>query len=194
MPHPDAARWNERYQQDEFNTLVEPRELLVQNANLLPHQGLVFEAAMGLGGNAGFLLERGLRVIGADVSDVAVRRVKQRLPEVMAVVADLNHFYLPADTFDVILNFYYLQRELWPVYRRALRLGGLLFIETMTLDMLQVNPGTDPAYLLKPGELLASFEDLQVLIYREGWMQGKRGHRRAVASLVARLVDKNQGT
>ena len=190
MPHPDAARWNARYQHDGYNALVEPRELLVQNADLLPPAGLVFEAAMGLGGNAGYLLERGLRVVGVDVSDVAVRQVKRRLPALMAVIADLNNFCLPTKAFDVILNFYYLQRELWPVYKRALRPGGLLFIETMTLDMLQINPDTDPAYLLKPGELRAAFEDLQILSYREGWTHGRRGHRRAVASLVARLVDK----
>ncbi len=187
MSHPDADRWNARYQQDPYRTLLEARPLLAQNAHLLPRQGLAFEAAMGLGANSAFLLERGLRVIGVDVSDVAVRQARQRLPGLMAVVADLNRFYLPADTFDVILNFYYLQRDLWPVYKRALRPGGLLFFETLTLEMLQIHPETEPAYLLKPGELRQAFEDMEILVYREGWEGGKRGHQRAVASLVARM-------
>ena len=102
--------------------------------------------------------------------------------------------WLPPATFDVILNFYYLQRELWPVYKFALRPGGLLFIETLTLDMLQIHPETGLEYLLQPGELFDSFADMQILVYREGWQTGKNGHQRAVASLVARLVDKNAGT
>ena len=194
MPHHDAARWNERYQQERFCTLVDARPLLVENAVLLPQQGLAFEAAMGLAGNAGFLLERGLRVIGVDISEVAVRQAKVRMPALFAAVADLNRFYLPPATFDVILNFYYLQRELWPVYKFALRPGGLLFIETLTLDMLQIHPETGLEYLLQPGELFDSFADMQILVYREGWQTGKNGHQRAVASLVARLVDKNAGT
>ena len=31
----------------------------------------------------------------------------------MAVIADLEYFYIPSDTFDVIINFLYLQRDLW---------------------------------------------------------------------------------
>jgi tellurite methyltransferase len=194
MPHPDASRWNERYQQEPTRALVEARPLLVQNVALLPRDGLAFEAAMGLAGNAGLLLEHGLRVIGVDVSDVAVRQAKRRLPGLMAVVADLNRFYLPVATFDVILNFFYLQRNLWPVYKKALRPGGLIFIETLTIDMLQIHPETEPGYLLNPGELRQGFSDLQILVYREVWETGKNGHRRAVASLIARLVDKNEGT
>ncbi len=194
MSHPDAARWNARYQAEPFREKFGARPLLTQNATLLPRQGLAFEAAMGMGGNAAFLLERGLRVVGADISDVAVRQARRRLPQLMAVVADLNHFYLPAGTFDVILNFFYLQRELWPVYRRALRPGGLLFFETLTLDMLQVHPEIDQAYLLKPGELRQGFADMEILVYWEGWEGAEDGHRRAVASLVARLVDKNPVT
>ncbi len=149
---------------------------------------------MGLGGNAAFLLEQGLRVVGVDVSEVAVFRAKQRMPGLMAVVADLNHFFLPEYTFDVILNFFYLQRELWPRYQRALRPGGLLFFETLTIDMLQIHPEIEPAYLLKPGELRQGFEEMEILVYEEVWEEEKSGHRRSVASLVARLVDKKAGT
>jgi hypothetical protein len=194
MTNPDAARWNERYGQDSNLMPVEPRPLLVRHVDLLPREGLAFEAAMGLGGNAGYLLERGLRVIGVDVSEVAVSQAKRRLPGLMAAVADLNRFYLPAGAFDVILNFYYLQRDLWPIYKRALRPAGLLFFETLTLDMLKVHSEIDRAYLLEPGELREAFADLQILVYREGWETGRSDRSRAVASLVARLVDKTEGT
>ena len=104
----------------------------------------------------------------------------------MAVVADLTRFHLPAEHFDVILNFYYLQRDLWAKYRRFLRPGGILVIETLTQEMHGLRPDIDPLYLLRPGELQAAFRDWQILIYRESWVETETRHPKAVASLIAR--------
>ena len=186
MPVEDAERWNARYHQDErYAGDPPPRRFLVENAACLPPQGLALDAAMGLGGNAGFLLERGLRVVGVDVSWVAARQAKARLPRLMAVVADLTRFHLPDECFDVILNFYYLQRDLWAQYRRALRPGGILVIETLTQEMHSLRPDIDPLYLLHPGELKAAFGDWQILAEREGWVETGTRHPKAVASLIA---------
>ncbi len=188
MPQTDAERWDARYQfEARYATFTQPRPFLVENAAYLPSSGLALDVAMGLGGNAAFLLERGLRVIGVDISWVALRQAKARLPTLMAVLADLTCFHLPEHTFDVILNFYYLQRDLWPQYRRALRPGGVLFFETLTQEMRLIHPEIDPLYLLRPGELAQAFATWEILVYREGWEEGCGGHRRAVASLVARL-------
>jgi len=187
MTSPDAKRWNERYLEDKrFTTFTQPRPFLLDNARFLPEGGLALDVAMGLGGNAGFLLERGLRVLGVDISWVAVQRAKEQYPDLMAVNADLNDFYLPDQTFDVILNFYYLQRDLLIAYQRALRPGGMLIMETLTLDILHIHPGTDPKYLLAPGELRQAFAEWEILVYREGWEESRAGQPQAVASLVAR--------
>ncbi len=187
MPEDDALRWNRRYREDvRYATFLEPRPFLVKNAAHLPHSGLALDAAMGMGGNAAFLLQRGLRVVGVDISSVAVRQARQRLPGLMAVVADLANFYLPPERFDLILNFYYLQRDLWAAYRRALRPGGVLVFETLTLEMMTLQPEIDPAFLLQPGELRNAFEDWEILEYREGWVESRRGLNHPVASLVAR--------
>jgi SAM-dependent methyltransferase len=187
MTSQDARRWNERYSQDErFATFTQPRPFLLDNAGFLPDSGLALDIAMGLGGNAGFLLERGLRVLGVDISWVAVQRAKRQYPDLMAVNADLNAFYLPTQTFDVILNFFYLQRGLWIDYRRALRPGGILILETLTLDILRIHPGTDPNYLLAPGELRQAFGGWEILAYQEGLEESRMGQPQSVASLVAR--------
>lgn len=186
MPAGDAARWNARYQQAKYTTSEGPRSFLVRHADLLPQEGLAIDVAMGLGGNAGFLIQRGLKVIGVDISDTAVRRARQLHPGLMAVIADLTHFSLPAAAFDVILNFYYLQRDLWPAYHRALRPGGLLVFQTLTQEMRQSQPDVDPAYLLAPGELRRAFDDMEILFYEEGWEASRSGSPRAVASLIAR--------
>jgi SAM-dependent methyltransferase len=185
MPATDADRWNERYRENRNPTFEQPRPFLVENAGLLPRQGLAVDLAMGLGGNAGFLLERGLRVVGVDISVVAALLVKRRRPQVMVVVADLTRFYLPPNRFDLVLIFYYLQRDLWPVIQAALRPGGILVYETLTRDMQAVHPAIDQRYLLQPGELETAFPDLETWVYHEGWTGEVSDHPKAVASLVA---------
>ena len=181
----DARRWNARYQMDMRDSFERPRPFLVEHAHLLPSNGLALDIAMGLGGNAGFLLAHGLRVIGVDISFVAMRKAHVRLPALMPVVADLTRFYFPSAAFDVIVNFLYLQRDLWPFYPTALRPGGFLFYETLTQDMLTIHPEIEPSFLLRPGELAYAFPGLQTMVYREGWQKSPGKHPRAVASLVA---------
>ncbi len=185
----DAIRWDEKYQKDRYNTFSQPRQFLLDHANYLPQQGLALDVAMGLGGNAGYLLEHGLSVVGVDISGVAVRKAKKRFPQIMIVQADLTNFIFPAAHFDVILNFFYLQRDLFPMLIRALRPGGLLLVETMTQKMLEIKPELTPDCLLAPNELREMFHHLDIITYHEGWTQSRNHLPRAVASLAARLPE-----
>jgi SAM-dependent methyltransferase len=187
MPIEDQLRWDERYRAEpRYSRFERPRHFLVRHSRYLPAAGLALDLAMGLGGNAEFLLSHGLRVVGVDRSGVAVQKAKHRMPALMAVHADLADFPLPNARFDVVLNFYYLQRDLWPRIESALRPGGVLFYETLTREMLAINATIDPQFLLAPGELGAAFPGLDTLEYVEGWTAGDSGHRRAVAALIAR--------
>jgi SAM-dependent methyltransferase len=188
MPTKDALRWNARYLDENSGSFISPRALLVENASFLPRSGLALDAAMGLGGNSGLLIEQGLNVIGVDISELAVSRAKHRFPQLWAVIADLTQFYIPQNAFDVILNFFYLERGLWPCYIQALKPGGVLFFESLTLDMLQIHPKLNPTHLLKKDELKLGFYELEILVYREGWIKPVTGHPRAVASLIGRKL------
>ncbi len=183
MSSADAIKWNERYRSNAFQS---PREFLIEQASHLPQHGVALDIAMGAGGNAGFLIDRGLRVIGVDVAEVGVRRARQRWPQIDAAVIDLERYRWPACAFDVILNFYYCQRDLWPQLRSMLKPGGVLIFETLTRDMLQTRPDYNPDYLLTPDELRCAFADWDVLVYREDWIDIGGHWPRAVASLVAR--------
>jgi tellurite methyltransferase len=186
MPLQDAKRWDARYKENtRYSNFEKPRPFLINHAGLLPTHGQALDVAMGLGGNAEFLLQRGLKVIGIDISIVALKHARQRLPSLLAVQADLTQFYLPVNSFDVIINFFYLQRELWPNIIQALRPDGWLIFETLTVDFRSLQPNIDPNYLLAPEELLHAFPSLEIVDYQEGWSTSEDGHSRAVAGLVA---------
>jgi tellurite methyltransferase len=190
----DAERWNRRYKQDQRNSFELPRKLLVDSASLLPTEGVALDLAMGLGGNASFLLGRGLRVVGVDIFFFAVSKVKNKYPGIMAVVADLRHFFIPEDTFCVITDFLYLQRDLWVPMIKGLTRGGILLVECLLESMLSIHPEINPQFLLKPGELEQIFYPyclggrFKILHYREGWRETVTSHPRATASMILRRI------
>jgi nucleoside-triphosphatase THEP1 len=184
-PHPDAVRWDAKYRDPGSRGPAAPREFLLEFEGALPESGWALDVATGEGGNAGYLIERGLRVVGVDISAVALREAKRRLPDLHAVRADAGRFPFPAARFDVILNFFFLDRRLWRAYDAAIRPGGLLVIETLLVDTLSVRPDMDPRFLLERGELLDAFRRWNVLAYREEWVE-RRGKPRAVAGRAAR--------
>jgi 2-polyprenyl-3-methyl-5-hydroxy-6-metoxy-1,4-benzoquinol methylase len=165
MTHADAARWNDRYTQDGARWRTRsPRQLLLDFAYLLPPTGLALDAAAGVALHGLFLAERGLRVIALDVSEVGLRLARQLAQErgvwLETAVLDLSHPWLPTNTFDVIVNFRFLERATFPVYRQALKQGGLLFFETF----LKTQANADaPAHYLNPGELRDAFHDFEIL-------------------------------
>lgn len=186
MSQDAAKRWNIRHSLALQNGENLPRQILTQNASLLNPPGLALDAAMGTGANAAYLVSLGWRVIGIDISFVAALHAHTRRPQIMACVADLDEFTKPLATFDLILNFYYLQRSLWPLYYEMLKPGGLLILETLTTDMLTKKPGLTPEFLLKPGELIQSFANWEKIMYDEGWMVTDHGSEKAVSRMIAR--------
>ncbi len=148
----------------------------------------MLDIAAGTGRNARFLEQRGFHVIGVDVSWQALHRAVRFSPASHWVLADLEHFFIPDGAFDVILNFYYLQRDLWPVFCRALRPGGLLFLETLTQDMRLHQPELQDCNLLAGGELETAFQNMERIYHFEGWTKSDHGKQKAVASLIARQL------
>jgi tellurite methyltransferase len=190
MPIEDASRWNIRYKEATKNWHPSARSFLLQNIDMLPKTGRALDIAMGPGSNAGELLRRGLDVYGVDISSEAVYLAKAEFPGLKAVIGDMTRFYLPDHYFDLILNFYYLQRDLWPEFQRILKPGGWIVIETLT-QITRINrPDISPEYLLGEGELAAAFKDWDIQVYREGTYPSDHGFEKSVASIIARLPVK----
>ncbi len=180
----DADRWNLRYATNSRQTFASARTWLTSHVDVLPKTGLGLDIAMGLGGNGGFLLSQGLKVVGVDIAEVAVRKALKSHPGLMVFVADLTRVEFPVEIFDVVCNFFYLDRSLWPHIQRWMKPGGLLFYETLLEDQHAINPGLNPAHLLAKGELVSAFPGLRIIEYVEGWYG--EAHPRSTARLIAR--------
>jgi hypothetical protein len=101
--------------------------------------------------------------------------------------ADLEkgEFTLDPAHYDLICDFYYLQRGLFAPIRSGVLCGGLVIATIHTLDHDPEAKPMNPDFLLRPGELLHEFRGWEILHYREGKPE-ETEHRRAVAELVAR--------
>ncbi|MDR3574933.1 MAG: methyltransferase domain-containing protein [Anaerolineaceae bacterium] len=187
MPTEDAIRWNSRYKEAPKKWHSSPRSFLVENINLFPTTGRALDIAMGPGSNAGELLRHGLDVYGVDISSEAVYSAKESYPNLKAVIGDMTRFYIPDHYFDVILNFYYLQRNLWPEFRRILKPHGIVVIETLTQMARTDRPDISPQFLLSENELANAFKDWEVLVYRQGTFPSDHGFNKSIASIIARL-------
>jgi SAM-dependent methyltransferase len=197
----DSERfWDERYRNEDAVPERGPAAFLVEHHQLLPEpgrarsraSGQALDVAMGTGRNALYLASLGHEVTGIDVSGVAVERCREEAARrglsVEAVQADLGSYRLPSEAYDVIIDFYYLQRELAPALVAALRPGGVLVFESFTTEQRRFGWGpVQDDFLLRPGELRTLFAGLEELVYREGLVESQSGRgTKAVASLVAR--------
>ncbi len=190
MDEDAAAFWDERYRSQEAIPERGPARFLVENLDLLPERGKALDVAMGTGRNALFLASLGYEVTGVDISPVAVERCREEASrrglQLEAICADLETYALPEEAFDIVLHFYYLQRDLCPALSRALRPGGVLVFETFTREQRQFGWGpTRDEHLLLPSELRDLFPASETLVYREGIEDSERG-KKAVAGLIAR--------
>jgi tellurite methyltransferase len=187
----DAERyWDDRYRQEEGVPERGPASFLVENRRLLPTGGQALDVAMGTGRNALYLALLGYEVTGVDVSGVAVDRCRREAARrglnVEVIQADLESYAMPRTEYDLVIDFYYLHRDLAPRLEEALRPGGVLVFESFTTEQRRFDWGPqNDEFLLRPGELREMFAGLEVLVYREGLAESDRGTK-AVAGLVGR--------
>jgi SAM-dependent methyltransferase len=186
------ADWDERYSRGEHATL-EPNPLLVRVAETLP-AGVALDVACGAGRHALYLAERGWRVTAVDASKVGIEITRERARvlgvDLDARVADLElgGFEIESGAYDLICDFYYLQRDLWPGLREGVRPGGVLVAAIHLADEDAESETRNPAFLLQPGELRAEFEGWQVLHYHETSLTDEDAgqHHHRTAEIVAR--------
>lgn len=173
----DADRWNSNYKTDVYLFGKRPIRFLEENVQRLP-KGKVLDIAMGEGRNGVFLATLGFDVLGVDISSEGLNKAHKLAEElntkIETRVVDLETYSLPEEEYDVILCTYYLQRDLFPQIRKALRHGGMAVIETYNTEHLKY-AGFPRKYLLEPDELLEIFKGFDI-IKHENFDDGKEAH------------------
>lgn len=198
MQPDEKKRWNARYSAVSRGPL-EPEPLLLEAYSMFlagRPPGLALDVAGGAGRHALWLAERGWRVKLVDVSEAGVALARENAARLLgspttssspprglveAEVMDLRAApTLGHQQYDLVLVFFYLQRDLFPSLISALKPGGFLIYQTFTEEQRRFASGpANPEYLLKPHELRQAFEALQILYYREPKQE------RGTAELVA---------
>mgnify|MGYP001812071856 CR=1 FL=1 len=194
-----AERWNRKYADRSSEAPTEPAAFLKQAVTWMRCRGKALDLAMGAGGNAVFLAERGFEVTGIDISEVGVnhsrRHAQVRGVQIESLVADLASLSLGDSCWDLIVNFYFLDRSLFPKFITALAPGGHFVLETFSTDHPPLGGGfgpKNPAYLLEPNELLSAFAELRVLHY-EDLVVDRDEKGRGPAGLI-RMVARKEGS
>ena len=170
--------WNAHYS-DPGNISCDPAPLVIQVADLLP-PGRALDLACGPGRNAIHLARLGWQVTAVDSSTVAIAHLRKESPAIDAHIADLERgdFLIEPCAYDLICDFYYLQRSLFPPIRDGVRPGGIF-----TGAVHLAEPGRNPAFSLRPGELREEFAGWKILYYSEA---PESGRSRRSAGIIAR--------
>jgi SAM-dependent methyltransferase len=164
-----------------------PARWLTDNEDLLPLHGDALDLACGRGRHALWLAARGMTTRAIDRDPEALRFLEREAAsrgvrvhaEVMDVESD--SVALGSAAYDLIVVFHYLHRPLFPALLAGLRPGGVLVYETFTRAQAARGKPTNPAFLLRDGELRELVRPLEVLREREGDYDG-----RLVSSVIAR--------
>lgn len=151
--------WDQHYSEPAHIDL-KPAPLLVEVAGRLA-SGDALDLACGPGRHALYLAKLGWRVTAVDASAVAISLLRERaggLP-IQAIRADLERgeFRIASEAYDLVCDFLYLQRDLFPQIHKGLRPGGV-FAGAIRLS---------GSFRLEPGELRALFDGWKILFYSE---------------------------
>lgn len=186
----EREKWNRKFAEGSHPPL-EPDSFLLEAderfvALEFPDGGRVLDVAGGLGRHALFYARKGWQATLIDISEVAAQKVieiaEQEKLSLTIYCADLDEFSLKKwqGQFDLVLVFFYLQRQLFPALMDLLHTGGLLIYKThLRSETNSISAPSNPLHVLEPGELPRIF-GMEILYYSE------RLTERSTAELVAR--------
>jgi tellurite methyltransferase len=186
----EKAMWDKKYSEGSHGSLQPDPFLVTAYEEFLSaaSPGLALDVAGGVGRHAIWLGQRGWRVKLMDISEVGIKQAEENAKQtgtassIATEVRDLNSEQdMGREQYDLVVVFFFLQRELFPALAAAIKPGGHLIYKTYTTEQQRFSSGpSHPMFLLEPNELLHAFPSMRVLHYHET-IQG-----RGVAELVAR--------
>ena len=146
-----------------------PSKWVARFADKIEPKGTILDLACGRGRHTNFFLQRGHHVTATDI-DISKLEYDKDTNQLKLVQTDLENLPWPFSqtSFSAIVVTNYLYRPLFPKIVTALKPHGLLIYETFAKGNEEYGHPKNPAYLLKPGELLSgSFSNLKILAYED---------------------------
>ncbi len=134
----------------------------------LVERGPVLDVACGGGRHARYFAGRGLEVVAVDREAQALGG---SIRFVQADLEDGSPWPFAGQRFAGIVVANYLHRPLLPLLEEALAEGGVLIYETFMLGNERYGRPSNPAFLLRPGELLEAFGALTVAGFEQGLVE-----------------------
>lgn len=175
MSHPDAEKWDAIYRAGGHQRR-QPARVLKEFAHLLPAGGKALEPACGNGANAMFLARHGLETWAWDISQEAIHNLDEEAKraglQIHVRVCDVVTDVPPANSFDVIVVSYFLERQLIPHLISALNPAGLLFYQTFIRERVDDTGPANDNYRLAGNELLQLCHELHIVLYHEEGLVG----------------------
>lgn len=136
--------------------------------HLIAPGGTVLDVACGSGRHLRLLAARGLRVTGVDRDAAALTRCAG-VGELIEADLEGGVWPLADRRFDAVVVTNYLWRPILPAIVAALAPGGVWLYETFTVGNEAFGKPSNPAFLLRPGELLSAARGLHVVAYEDGF-------------------------
>jgi 2-polyprenyl-3-methyl-5-hydroxy-6-metoxy-1,4-benzoquinol methylase len=171
----DKVKWNQRFESEESYLGMKASPFLAREIGTIVNQApgrRALDIACGEGRNSLFLAQHGFVVTALDISDVGLGKGKLRA-EREGIAIDFQRVdleeYRFTETYDLIINFNFLLRDLIPREAEDLSPGGLLIIDTIMESPELLAAHRNPAFFLGRGELRTICEGLpgDILIYEE---------------------------
>jgi SAM-dependent methyltransferase len=170
----ERARWDKIYHDMGDTPFPPPDPLLFEHTPPLmaSAEQRALDLACGLGQNGLWLAAQGYIVDLMDISRVALLKAQaeagQRgLHNINLLPVDLDRYEFPADHYDLVCVFRYLNRDLFTAVRQTVKPGGRVIYETLNTRYLELMPDFNRSYLLKIGELSGYFGDWRVVFQQE---------------------------
>tara|TARA_Y100000768_G_scaffold388726_1_gene386455 strand:- start:6156 stop:6848 length:693 start_codon:yes stop_codon:yes gene_type:complete len=168
------SQWDQKYNKRNYVYGKRPVKFLAENYDYLKEESEVLDMGMGEGRNAVFLASKGHIVTGIDLSSVAIKKARklalERNVKIKTIVGSLNKYKLPENSFDAIVCFYFVDRDLTEKMLKWLKPGGILIYEAYTTEQLKKmknKANENEFHYLKPQELLTMFPNTKILKYEE---------------------------
>ncbi len=190
-----AVKWDRKYSSAHYLYGTEPVDFLKQHAAKF-NKGKALVLAAGEGRNAVFLAQQGFQVTAIDISEKGLAKCQQLAKEkkvrVKTVVADVTNYDLGENQYDLITDFYFYDSAIFTEVMTALKPGGFFIFQTFSLDQPMTNRfgPRNPAYLVKPNELLGYFLKHRIRHYEDTFVDLNEGMHQGRAAVIRLIVEK----